>query len=190
MRAAVLAERELEYVAAARLRGERAPYILFAEILPNVLPPVIVEFTVRLGYAIFTVATLSFLGFGIQPPSPDWGLQIAEDYGVSAGGYWWPTLFPALAIASLVIGVNLIADGAAAGVRAMSATRAARRPRTRACATSRSPTACAAIDAPGAARRLVRGRGRASRTGWSASRAAASRPRRWPSSATCRATAA
>ena len=57
-----------------------APYIMFVEILPNVLPPILVEFTVRLGYAIFTVATLSFLGFGIQPPSPDWGLQISEDY--------------------------------------------------------------------------------------------------------------
>ena len=58
VRAAVLSERELEYVAAARLRNERAPYILFVEILPNVMGPVIVEFTVRLGYAIFVVATL------------------------------------------------------------------------------------------------------------------------------------
>jgi peptide/nickel transport system permease protein len=72
---------------------------------------VIVEFTVRLGYAIFTVATLSFLGFGIQPPTPDWGLQISESYTLLAGGYWWTALFPALAIATLVIGVNLIADG-------------------------------------------------------------------------------
>ena len=111
VRSAVLAERELEYVSAARLRGERPPYILFVEILPNVLPPVIVEFTVRLGYAIFTVATLSFLGFGIQPPTPDWGLQIAESYGLIGGGYWWTALFPALAIATLVVGVNLIADG-------------------------------------------------------------------------------
>jgi peptide/nickel transport system permease protein len=111
VRSAVLAERELEYVSAARLRGERAPYILFVEILPNVLPPVIVEFTVRLGYAIFTVATLSFLGFGIQPPTPDWGLQIAESYGLIGGGFWWTALFPAIAIATLVVGVNLIADG-------------------------------------------------------------------------------
>ncbi len=111
VRSAVLSERELEYVSAARLRGERAPYILFVEILPNVLPPVIVEFTVRLGYAIFTVATLSFLGFGIQPPTPDWGLQIAESYGLIGGGFWWTALFPALAIATLVVGVNLIADG-------------------------------------------------------------------------------
>ena len=111
VRSAVLSERELEYVAAARLRGERAPYIMFVEILPNILPPVIVEFTVRLGYAIFAVATLSFLGFGIQPPAPDWGLQIFEHYGLLSAGDWWPTLFPALAIATLVVGVNLIADG-------------------------------------------------------------------------------
>ena len=111
VRAAVLSERELEYVAAARLRNERTPYILFAEILPNVMGPVIVEFTVRLGYAIFIVATLSFLGLGVQPPSPDWGLQVFDHYGLISGGYWWPVLFPAGAIASLVIGVNLMADG-------------------------------------------------------------------------------
>jgi peptide/nickel transport system permease protein len=113
VRAAVLTERELEYVSAARLRNERTPYILFGEILPNVMGPIIVEFTVRLGYAIFTAAGLSFLGFGIPPPAPDWGLQVAEHYGVISGGYWWPVLFPSLAIASLVIGVNLIADGVA-----------------------------------------------------------------------------
>lgn len=113
VRAAVLQEREMEYVSAAHLRNERTTYILFAEILPNVMGPVLVEFTVRLGYAIFTVATLSFLGFGIQPPAPDWGLQVFEHYGLISGGYWWPVLFPALAIAILVVGVNLIADGIA-----------------------------------------------------------------------------
>jgi len=111
VRAAVLGERELEYVQAARLRNERAPYIMFAEILPNVYAPILVEFTVRLGYAIFTAATLSFLGFGVQPPSPDWGLQIKDTYISINAGFWWPTLFPALAIASLVISVNLITDG-------------------------------------------------------------------------------
>ncbi|HXV34697.1 MAG TPA: ABC transporter permease [Gaiellaceae bacterium] len=111
VRAAVLAERDLEYVEAARLRNERAPYVLGGEILPNVLGPVLVEFTVRIGYAIFAIATLSFLGFGIQPPAPDWGLQIFENYGLLSAGDWWPTLFPALAIATLVVGVNLIADG-------------------------------------------------------------------------------
>jgi peptide/nickel transport system permease protein len=112
VRAAVLAERDLDYVSAARLRGEKAPYIMFVEMLPNVMGPIIVEATVRLGYAIFAVAGLTFLGFGIQPPSPDWSLQISQNYALLAGGsYWWTVLFPALAIATLVIGVNLIADG-------------------------------------------------------------------------------
>jgi peptide/nickel transport system permease protein len=110
VRAAVLAEREQEYVQAAQLRREGSPYVMFVELLPNVLAPVLVEFTVRLGYAVFATATLSFLGFGIQPPAPDWGLSISEQYGFIAGGYWWPVLFPALAIASLVVGVNLISD--------------------------------------------------------------------------------
>ena len=111
VRSAVLAERSLDYVAAAELRRENTFYILFMEILPNVLPPILVETTVRLGYAIFTVATLSFIGFGIQPPSPDWGLSISSNYGMIGGGFWWTVVFDSLAIASLVIGINLVADG-------------------------------------------------------------------------------
>ena len=113
VRAAVMTERNLDYVAAARLRGESAFYLMGFEILPNILPPIVVELTVRLGYAIFTVATLSFLGVGLQPPSPDWGLAISENYALIGGGYWWTVLFDALAIASLVIAVNLVADGLA-----------------------------------------------------------------------------
>jgi peptide/nickel transport system permease protein len=109
VRSSVLAERDLDYVQAAKLRGERAPYIMFAEILPNVTGPIIVEGTVRLGYAVFTVATLAFLGYGPQPPSPDWGLQIAEQYAdISLA--WWAVVFPGLAIATLVVAINLIAD--------------------------------------------------------------------------------
>ncbi len=111
VRSAVLGERALDYVAAARLRGEGALHIMFVEVLPNIVPPIFVELTVRLGYAIFTVATLSFLGVGLQPPSPDWGLAISENYGLIGGGYWWTVLFDALAIGSLVVGVNLVADG-------------------------------------------------------------------------------
>jgi peptide/nickel transport system permease protein len=112
VRAAVLAERELAYVSAARLRGEPAVYIMFVEILPNVLGPIIVETTVRLGYAIFAIAGLTFLGFGVQPPSPDWSLQIADNYQLlNTGTDWWTVLFPALAIMTLIVGVNLIADG-------------------------------------------------------------------------------
>jgi len=111
VRAAVLSERDLDYVAAARLRDEGTVHILFVEILPNIVPSIVVEATVRLGYAIFTVATLSFIGFGIQPPSPDWGLAVSQSYGLINGGIWWPVLFNTVAIASLVVGVNLAADG-------------------------------------------------------------------------------
>jgi peptide/nickel transport system permease protein len=110
VRAAVLQERSLDYIAAARLRDERAPYIMFVEILPNVMAPVMVEFTVRLGYAIFAVATLSYLGFGLQPPSPNWGLEISQNYVQVTAGFWWEVLFDAVAIASLVIAVNLVSD--------------------------------------------------------------------------------
>ena len=116
VRSAVLSERSLDYVAAAELRGEGALHIMFVEILPNVLPPILVETTVRLGYAIFTVASLSFLGFGIQPPSADWGLAISENYGLMTGGYWWTVSFAAAATASLVVGVNLVADGVQAAL--------------------------------------------------------------------------
>lgn len=111
VRSAVLAERELDYVAAAQLRHETALHTMFIEILPNVLPSILVETTVRLGYAIFAVATLSFLGFGIQPPSPDWALSISTNYGMISGGFWWTVLFDGFAIASVVVGVNLVADG-------------------------------------------------------------------------------
>ena len=110
VRSAVLAECALDYVSAAELRNENAAYIMFGEILPNVAPLIVVEVTVRLGYAIFTVASLSFLGFGMQPPSADWGLSIAENYGLIVGGYWWTVSFAAAATASLVIAVNLIAQ--------------------------------------------------------------------------------
>ena len=108
VRAAVLVERDLDYVPAARLRGESSLYIMFSEVLPNIMPPVVVEFTVRLGYAIFTIVALSFLGFGIQPPSSDWGLDISINYAQLPAGFWWEVLFDALAIATLVIGVNML----------------------------------------------------------------------------------
>ena len=113
VRAAVLSERELDYVQAARLRNERGPYIMFVEILPNVMGPVVVEFTVRLGYAIFTIATLAFLGFGADPSIPDWGTDIGEHYQFISAGVWWAVLFPAIAIATLIVAINLIADAIA-----------------------------------------------------------------------------
>jgi len=110
VRAAVLSESQLDYVTSARLRGESGLFVMTREILPNVTAAMVVEFTVRVGYAVFTIATLSFLGAGIPPPSPDWGLSISDTYSLIPAGQWWPTLFPALAIASLVIATNLVAD--------------------------------------------------------------------------------
>jgi peptide/nickel transport system permease protein len=110
VRSAVQVEGELDYVPAARLLGERSGRMMFVEILPNVMPTVLVEFTVRLGYAIFAVATLAFLGFGVQLSTPNWGTDIKAGYVLLGAGYWWETLFPALAIASLIIAINLVAD--------------------------------------------------------------------------------
>ncbi len=110
IRAAVLSESQLDYVTSAKLRGESGLYVMTREILPNLSGTIVVELTVRVGYAVFTIATLSFLGVGIQPPSPDWGVQIEETYRLIQAGQWWPTLFPGLAIASLVIATNLVAD--------------------------------------------------------------------------------
>jgi peptide/nickel transport system permease protein len=109
VRAAVLGEAQLDYVEAARLRGENSLYVMFSEVLPNVMPPILVEATIRLGYAIFAVATLTFIGFGLQPPSPDWAVQIADNYQYLSL-QWWTVLFPAIAIASLVVAVNLVSD--------------------------------------------------------------------------------
>jgi peptide/nickel transport system permease protein len=110
VRAATLAEGQLDYVTAARLRGESGLFVMTREILPNISGTILVELTGRVGYAVFTISTLSFLGAGIQPPSPDWGLTISDTYRLIQAGQWWPTLFPALAIASLVIATNLVAD--------------------------------------------------------------------------------
>jgi len=110
VRAAVRTEREREYVEAARLRGDSAPYIMVAEILPNVSALVVAETTARLAAAIFAAATLSFLGLGIQQPSPDWGLSVALGR-VFLQTAPWIVLFPALALATLVVATTAVADG-------------------------------------------------------------------------------
>ena len=110
VRSTVLGERDLDYVVSAKLRGESNLFIMTREILPNITAPIVVELTVRIGYSIFTVATLSLLGVGLQRPSPDWGLAIADGRDLLPADQWWPVTFPAIAIATLVVAVNLIAD--------------------------------------------------------------------------------
>lgn len=109
VRSATLVERERQYVDAAVLRGERAWYVTGREILPNIAGPVTVEATVRIADAIFAIATLSFVGLGAPPGSPDWGAQVADNR-VNIQFAWWTVLFPALAVASLVIAVSVLAD--------------------------------------------------------------------------------
>ncbi len=110
VRSVVLELKTRQFVEAARLRGESSLYVLYKEILPNVLPHLAVEASMRFSYSIFLVASLGFLGLGVQPPSPDWGLMVGE------ARTWfyqarWMLFFPAGAIAILVVGVGFMSDG-------------------------------------------------------------------------------
>lgn len=111
VRAATLTEAQLDYVVSAKMRGESSLFIITREIFPNIIPIIVVELTVRLGFAIFTVATLAFLGIVADDATDaDWGVDVAQNYEQIVSDIWWPTIFPALAIAALVIALNLIAD--------------------------------------------------------------------------------
>jgi peptide/nickel transport system permease protein len=108
-RGVLLTEKSQEYVSAARIRGESHLYIMFVEILPNTTGPIIVEATARFAYSIMMVASLGFLGVGLQPPTPDWGMMVIENKPIIAQAPW-TVLFPALAIASLVIAISIFSD--------------------------------------------------------------------------------
>lgn len=108
-RGVLLTEKSQEYVSAARIRGERHLYIMFVEILPNTTGPIIVEATARFAYSIMMVASLGFLGVGMQPPTPDWGMMVIENKPIISNAPW-AVLFPALAIASLVIAISIFSD--------------------------------------------------------------------------------
>jgi peptide/nickel transport system permease protein len=97
------------YVLSAQARGERDLTIIFREVLPNVSGPTLAEFGLRLTYGILFVATLSFLGLGVQPPASDWGLMVAENRGLITVAPWG-TLLPALGITALAVALNLSAD--------------------------------------------------------------------------------
>ncbi|MBP2300742.1 ABC transporter permease [Azospirillum picis] len=109
-RAITLELMQEEFITAARLRGESAAYILFHEILPNIWPPLAVEASLRVVFAILLGASLSFIGMGAQPPSSDWGLMIAEARPFVEQAPWI-ALCPGFALAIAVIGINLLGDG-------------------------------------------------------------------------------
>lgn len=101
-----------DYIQAAQIRGEHPLWIMFVELLPNVRGPLIVDACLRLGYTTVAITTLTFLGLGLQPPDPDWGLMIKE---ASTTALVWKfaymLLIPALSVSSLILGFNLMADG-------------------------------------------------------------------------------
>lgn len=109
VRSVVLSVKSKGFVEAARVQGESFVYLIFREIFPSTLPALAVEAALRFSYAIFLVASLGFLGVGVQPPSPDWGLMVKEARA-SVTQTPWALYFPAGAIALVVIGVNLMAD--------------------------------------------------------------------------------
>jgi len=110
IRSAALAIKPLEFVQSARLRGESSFYIIFREVLPNIIPVVAVEASIRVSFALILTAGLGFLGLGVQPPTPDWGLMVSENREFLSIAPW-AALAPAMAMASLVVGVNLLTDG-------------------------------------------------------------------------------
>jgi peptide/nickel transport system permease protein len=109
-RSVALAVRQEEYVAAAIARGERGARIVFNEMLPNVIAPVIVESTIRVAFAVMLMATLSFLGLGAQPPSANWGLMVSDGRSFLHDASWL-VIVPGLAIGVTAIGFNLLGDG-------------------------------------------------------------------------------
>lgn len=110
-RGAVLELREQEFVTAARGLGGSAGRVLMRHIFPNTLPPLIVQTTLAIAFAILEAAALGFLGLGAQPPTPEWGAMLADSYKYFTSGAWWAFFFPGAAIMLSVLGFNLLGDG-------------------------------------------------------------------------------
>jgi peptide/nickel transport system permease protein len=110
-RSAVLELRELEFVTAARALGGRGSHVVVRHILPNSLPPLIVQTTLAIAFAVLQAAALGFLGLGAQPPTPEWGAMLADSYKYFTTGAWWVFFFPGAAIMLSVLGFNLLGDG-------------------------------------------------------------------------------
>ena len=110
MRSLALDLRSSEYVAMAQVRGESSLYIMFVEILPNARGPMIVDACLRMGYVTIAIGVLGFLGLGLRPPTPDWGGMVRDATSLITV---WPhmAILPCVAITTVVIGFNLLADG-------------------------------------------------------------------------------
>lgn len=110
-RAEANVRRDAGYVLAARLTGNSDMRIVLTTVLPNILPIMVVQMSLTMGYAILNAAGLSFIGLGVRPPTPEWGIMVAEGAGFIVSGEWWIALFPGLALMLSVFCFNLIGDG-------------------------------------------------------------------------------
>jgi peptide/nickel transport system permease protein len=110
-RAEANVRRNAGFIEAARLSGNSEGRILFMHILPNILPILMVQCSLTMGYAILNAAGLSFIGLGIAPPTPEWGILVAEGAQYIISGEWWVALFPGLALMLAVFCFNLLGDG-------------------------------------------------------------------------------
>ena len=110
-RAEANVRRNAGFVQAARLSGNGAFRILLGHILPNIMPIMIVQMSLTMGYAILNAAGLSFIGLGVRPPAAEWGIMVAEGAGFMVSGEWWIALFPGLALMIAVFCFNLLGDG-------------------------------------------------------------------------------
>ena len=111
VRASVLSLREQEFIEAARSIGASDGRLIFRHILPNCTAPIIVQATLDMAIAILAAAALSFIGLGVEPPRPEWGAMLAQGREFVLSGYWPLTVFPGLAIALVVFGLNMLGDG-------------------------------------------------------------------------------
>jgi peptide/nickel transport system permease protein len=103
--------REAGFVQAARLSGNSDMRIVFTQILPNIMPIMVVQMSLTMGYAILNAAGLSFIGLGVRPPTPEWGIMVAEGAGFIVSGEWWIAFFPGAALMLSVFCFNLLGDG-------------------------------------------------------------------------------
>jgi peptide/nickel transport system permease protein len=103
--------REAGYIEAARLSGNGEARILLAHVMPNILPIMMVQISLTLGYAILNAAGLSFIGLGVRPPTPEWGIMVAEGASFIISGEWWCAFFPGIALMLAVFCFNLLGDG-------------------------------------------------------------------------------
>jgi peptide/nickel transport system permease protein len=103
--------RDSGFVEAARLAGNGELRIVFLQVLPNILPILVVQMSLTMGYAILNAAGLSFIGLGVRPPAPEWGIMVAEGAAFMVSGEWWIAFFPGLALMLAVFCFNLLGDG-------------------------------------------------------------------------------